>query len=552
MTNQTPVPITDPKDVWKRGLFMLLFAIAFSIGQAVLNASWGATTTDSVTVNVTAAPKGPTVATLDSNDPMNWLVKSVCVNASGNLLTADPYGGCPAGATIRKLKVGEPLPYHNLHNINQLQQHDTIPMPDPSTGGTMVVMPFDFPPFNIYNLYEGSDGYDIYRVQGNWVTAPNTQDGGGYGTTFFSSGCTVGGGWNFFPASGFLSGGQSTDQIQGVYWEQGGQSFPGSCPTGYGSSLNSWQLQKGMTFGVVGKPTKTTDTMESIHGFEPSDIAGFKQHGHLEVFYFTKEYGITRWEVWTPTDQSPTKTADCVEPNTVSYQGVNFVVSSCRDWSTVTPATSAVIPVWPIPNLNLLKYAHFDGGFDDSTTNLQLWHRFGKSPAGNLINWSLLNSTVASDKRYNAAGVRYLATNCGAGADSQCGSSGSQAIYQDMPISMFSKNATYGYGVNIRTVSGTGAFQAAIQEIDGSGKVLWQDVAQDTNITSDNGPDQQADQSQSVFLSSKFVFHVVQVPVLPGAIKIRFLMIPITAHTFDVLNAWLAPWPVANSEALAL
>ena len=38
MANQTPVPITDSKDVWKRGLFMLLFAIAFGIGQAVLNA----------------------------------------------------------------------------------------------------------------------------------------------------------------------------------------------------------------------------------------------------------------------------------------------------------------------------------------------------------------------------------------------------------------------------------------------------------------------------------------------------------------------------------
>ncbi len=38
MVNQTPVPITDSKDVWKRGLFMLLFAIAFGIGQAVLNA----------------------------------------------------------------------------------------------------------------------------------------------------------------------------------------------------------------------------------------------------------------------------------------------------------------------------------------------------------------------------------------------------------------------------------------------------------------------------------------------------------------------------------
>jgi hypothetical protein len=34
MANQTPVPITEPKAVWKRGLLMLLFGI----GQAVLNA----------------------------------------------------------------------------------------------------------------------------------------------------------------------------------------------------------------------------------------------------------------------------------------------------------------------------------------------------------------------------------------------------------------------------------------------------------------------------------------------------------------------------------
>lgn len=30
--------LIEPRDVWKRGLFMLLFAIAFGIGQMVLNA----------------------------------------------------------------------------------------------------------------------------------------------------------------------------------------------------------------------------------------------------------------------------------------------------------------------------------------------------------------------------------------------------------------------------------------------------------------------------------------------------------------------------------
>lgn len=509
-------------------------------------ASASATAAATVTVST---PVGPTVALLDSSNPMNWLLKSVCVNSSGNLLTADPYGGCPAGTTIRKLQVGEPLPYHNLHNINQLQQHDTIPLPDPSTGGTMVLMPFDFLPFNTYNLYDGTDGYDIYRVQGNWVTALNTSDGGGYGTTFFGSNCTIGGGWNFFPASGFLSGGQSTDQILGVYWEQGGQSFPGSCSTGYGSSINSWQFQKGVTFGVVGKPTKTMDAMISTHGFEPGNISDFKQNGHLEVFYFTKEYGITRWEVWTPIDQNPTKTPDCIEPDTTTYQGVTFKISVCRDWSTVTPATSAAIPLWPIPNINLLKYAHFDGGLDDNTTNLQLWHRFGKSPAGNLINWSLRNSTVAADKRYSSVGVRYLATNCAAGADNQCAPSGQQAIYQDIPISLFTNNATYGYGASVRTEGGTGTYQIVIQEInDTNGTVLWQDVVQDTNITSDNGPDQQTDQPQSAYLSTKFISKTVSIPILPGATKIRYLLIPVTPNTFDVLTSWFAPWPVATQN----
>ncbi len=38
MDNQSPVPVTEPRSIWMRGLFMLLFAIAFGIGHMVLNA----------------------------------------------------------------------------------------------------------------------------------------------------------------------------------------------------------------------------------------------------------------------------------------------------------------------------------------------------------------------------------------------------------------------------------------------------------------------------------------------------------------------------------
>ena len=37
MADQTPARITDSKEILKRGLFMLLFAIAFGFAQMVLN-----------------------------------------------------------------------------------------------------------------------------------------------------------------------------------------------------------------------------------------------------------------------------------------------------------------------------------------------------------------------------------------------------------------------------------------------------------------------------------------------------------------------------------
>ena len=38
MADQAPIPITEPRNIWMRGLFMLLFAILFGIGHMVLNA----------------------------------------------------------------------------------------------------------------------------------------------------------------------------------------------------------------------------------------------------------------------------------------------------------------------------------------------------------------------------------------------------------------------------------------------------------------------------------------------------------------------------------
>src|SRR5579871_610281 len=123
-----------------------------------------------------------TVDELAQTDPLTWLLKSVCVAASGKLLTVDPYGGCPTGATLRKMAVGDPLPYNNFEQMGY-QISDSIQLLA-SDWSPLSLHTFDYAPFNQWNLNSGSDGFDVYSfLQGN-VSISNTRDGGGYGSTF--------------------------------------------------------------------------------------------------------------------------------------------------------------------------------------------------------------------------------------------------------------------------------------------------------------------------------------------------------------------------------
>ncbi len=470
-----------------------------------------------------------TVSALDSNDPYNWLVKSVCVDAQNNLLRADPYDGCPNGSSIRKIRVGEPLPYHN-RDQRGVQQRDSFPIQD-LTGNILIVANFDHYPYNSFTFSGGTDGYDVYAIKDGWVSAHNTSDGGGYGTTFFGKNCSIGGGWGLFPSTGFLAGGQAYLPIAGVYWEQSGQDFPGACPSGYtNDSLTEWELKTAFPFGDLNYGRKIMDTMISYHGFQTGNY--FLNDGHIEVFYFTKEYGITRWEVWTPVAQNKTGDATaCSGSPTRNYKGISFVVTDCRDWTDVILASSSEIPVWPIPNVNLLQNPHF-------TALEPAWKRAGTSPAGNLINWTLNNSSVTHDKAYSPVGVRYLKTNCGAGSDGRCGGAGVQFIYQDIPIHRFSLGQSYAFGIQAYSTPtyDNKKIQVTIQILDTSGNVLWGDSVQDDAGIYHNI-------SGSVYASSVFVHKLTAIPQKPGAATVRFSFAPLTPQNFDVLNAWLAPWP---------
>ena len=478
-----------------------------------------------------ASADTPGVAQLDANDPISWLTKSVCVDSHDLVVPFDPYGGCPAGMGIRKIRSGDPLPYHNIEQ-GGYQQRDSFPVHDPIHGDTWIIATFDYSPFNRFNLFNGTDGYDIYALRDGWAAVVNTSDGGGYGQTFYGNNCTVGAGWVLFPMTGFLQDGSGTTLIADIYWEQSGQSYPGNCPSrDSADTLTTWEYRKGQEFGGVGShPTKHMDALVSYHGFQPG--RGFLSRGHLEIFYFTREYGSTRWEVWTPASQQPRATSECGGPTSQTYKGVNFIVQFCHDWSVVTPASSPELPVWPIPNSNILVNAHFDG---DAAV---AWHARGTSPAGNPINWGVQNSTAARDIRFSPIGVRYLRTDCGAGHDGQCNGF-SEGLYQDLPVAVFSDTARYAFGINARTESGQGTIGVGLQQLDKNGNVLWADTAVGS-VLPDNGTSPSTGEASSVYLSSAFVNKTTTMTRNTNTATIRFLISPQTPQTFDILDAWLS------------
>jgi hypothetical protein len=474
---------------------------------------------------------------------MDFLVQKVCVDAGGHALPIDPYD-CTAGDTLRSLRAGEPLPYHkhdqpDASHPEGLQRHDSYPLRD-IEGHEVVANPFDYgPSFDHYKPW--GDGYDIYLVRDGWASASKTQDGGGFSTTFYGSGCTPYNGWVFFDLaslrpSGIVDG-SAYVPITGRYWEHNGEPSPGACPSSYSKdTLTTWEWIKEFPFGGIGgNPIKTLDAIRVVHGLQQT--AAFAAQGHLEVFYFTKLYGITRWEVWvadqgidspdSALQKSIARAAQvCGGSPHVVYQGQNFTRTACRDWSAVTPARAPEPPTpWPIPDMNLLLNFHFG-------SDLENWIWTGSSADGSQINPALKNSLAPRDASFvqrNGKGVRYLAVNC----SGPCAPD--EYLYQDVPVSSLTSSGMYTFGVVARSEGSPGTLQIELQQIDGGGNALDTkafDAAVDPRNQRFSGDD-------SVLLSSGFFSTTTSLTIDSRTRALRFIVSPKTRQIFDILDAWL-------------
>jgi hypothetical protein len=292
---------------------------------------------------------------------LDYLVQDVCVDVSGRVLPVDPYY-CPAGGALRPLEPGEPLPYHRFDQPH-LQGRDSFPVRT-HDGQEIVINTFDHAPFGHFK--PDRDGYSITMVRDGWASSGGTRSRM-LGTTFFGTGCRPYGGWVYFPV-GALDGrlirpGEARAPIRAVHWERNGEPWPGHCPSSYETGFStSWEPLPRFSFaGIAGTPVKTIDAIRSIHGF--AEGPRFLAHGHLEIFYFTRLYGFTRWESWVPDTGYPRQplldrrifvaSERCRGPAESAYKGITFARADCRDWtSVVVPPRPEPPPFWPVPYLN--------------------------------------------------------------------------------------------------------------------------------------------------------------------------------------------------------
>jgi hypothetical protein len=483
---------------------------------------------------------GPSPGDRVPESVIDLLIQKVCVDPGGKVLPVDPFA-CGDPNRLRRLRVGEAQPYHN-HDVSLpghpegMQRKDSYPVLD-LRGRLLVVNPFNYEPFDRFKA--SGDGYDIYRATGGWVSGAETRDGGGFSTTFFGAGCRPWGGWVFFPTIDPVVAGSADLPIEGRYWQQNGEAWPGQCnPLHLRPSSTSWEWLPNFAFGGLnGLPVKKLDALRSIHG--SPGRPEFLESGHLEVFYFTRLYGLTRWETWRPWQQIEQRgdrqrqvqhaRKVCGGPYEMTYQGAELIMSACRDWSAVTvAATPEPPPPWPIPDLNLLH----NFSFADGTSGWTVSGQGGTVPRDGALR--LANSRLPRDTRYvqpGGSGLRYVVIDCLENCPSL-----SQTV--TLPHSPTVSHLVFAGTIRSEEVPGT--VRLTLTQLDAAGKELGE-----SDVTAQVAPGKsRLTGSESVLLSSTFVIGPRPVAVDPRARAVRFAVSPISPGRFDITDAWLMPSPI--------
>ncbi len=530
------------------------------------------------------------VAQASDLDAAEWIIPKVCSDSSNRPVAVDPYGGCPAGAKLRPLAVGDPLPYRKLDQTG-LQYKDVYPR-TAADGSGVIVLSFDFidPKNDGASTFKvWADGYDAYVIRDGWASGSETRIGTGeYATAFMGAGCKPYNGLVFMPehfAGAAGMSGSTKLPIATAAWEENGGGFPGACPTRYVTDqLTTWTHYPSLDFGGIGTvPRRSLETIVTTMGLrqssDPKIVSTWMANGHLEVFYFTKLYGLTRWEFWvadsqftnggrepaaqtqqraagvsgrclplqteTPVSFTPAGGSSAATRFTMSYQGTGFTMTDCRDWTNIVVQNPpAQPPAWPVTALNLLHNFHFTEG---SMEKLAGWNTGLAKHAS--VQLSATKDDTTKDTPTPLRGVVYLRFGCSNG----CGDN--ETLFQDLPVEATTPHtALYTLGAIARSEAGSGKLEIELTQLGADHGVLSKTAFTADLAAQEMGCDShgqhcrtysydRAGATGSIVLSSTFVNKSFPVTLAPGARILRFSLTPRSKTDLDVVSAWLMRTP---------
>lgn len=241
----------------------------------------------------------------------DFLVQDVCVDKAGNVLPDDP-ARC---ANRRDLRADEAPPYlmtdaDRTHDGKRYQAIFSQPVRVANGAAQRVLVSKQMtnearPELNARfepGFDRTRDGYDLIEVEGDFVSIIETSDPGCWKQTV--SGAGQGDGWILFPTTLPLRPGNVRHAMR---FERAAKNPPPACVQQ--NTIGGRYLPVST---VTDRSINATWTAPEVFAFESGkSLLAIKSEHHahydlsrtdnaIETFYFTREYGFSRWEAWVP------------------------------------------------------------------------------------------------------------------------------------------------------------------------------------------------------------------------------------------------------------
>ena len=229
---------------------------------------------------------------------LDYLIQDVCTDGAGNAVAGDP-ASC---GSHRNINIGEDLPYlvTDFDTSNGATYFSFSSIPVHGEDNTLKVLisksgQGSFGPDFKFSFDPARDGYDLIdTTYSDFASAIRTSDGGCFDQMFSPTGdissiSARAGGWPLFPYDTWKTG---SSALVHTYKVQITPNVNG-CSNGNSAGVTYWNAPAVYTF----ETGKSLTAIKQYH-YASSQLAA--QNNALELYYFSKEYGATRWEAWIP------------------------------------------------------------------------------------------------------------------------------------------------------------------------------------------------------------------------------------------------------------